>query len=199
MATVRPLVLSLCPPPAEDGPMPPVLGLQRAEALGPLASSPKQLSGGSFLPSRHVASQPFARGNPPPSVCPCSLAEAQAYAKLHGARLLTEPEWQLAMDSKAAAACALRQLDSGGWEWTATPFAPLPGEGTLARGRLVVGPQGGCVKGTEQPQEAPQELAHQGSMHALLSMTSKAVVACTAPGQQWQALPGLHQASQPSS
>ncbi|KAL4447235.1 hypothetical protein ABPG77_007268 [Micractinium sp. CCAP 211/92] len=61
--------------------------------------------------------------------CPVyvSLAEAQAYAKLHGARLLTEPEWQLAMDSKVAAAGALRQLDSGGWEWTATPFAPLPG------------------------------------------------------------------------
>ncbi|KAL4443671.1 hypothetical protein ABPG75_011408 [Micractinium tetrahymenae] len=61
--------------------------------------------------------------------CPVyvSLAEAQAYARLHGARLLTEAEWQLAVESEAAAAGALHQLDSGGWEWTATPFTPLPG------------------------------------------------------------------------
>lgn len=44
---------------------------------------------------------------------------------------MTETEWQLAADSQAAAAGALRQLDTGGWEWTSTLFSPLPGKGKL--------------------------------------------------------------------
>lgn len=64
--------------------------------------------------------------------CPVyvSLAEALAYCKLHGARLMSEEEWvHIAGQQQLGNVAALRvqQLGSGGWEWTSTPFAPFPG------------------------------------------------------------------------
>ena len=66
----------------------------------------------------------------PLPLAPRSLAEAQAYCRLHGGRLMTEPEWELAA---AAPDRGITQLCSGGWEWTASPFAPLPGEWLVCR------------------------------------------------------------------
>jgi hypothetical protein len=57
-----------------------------------------------------------------------SLAEAQAYCRLHSGRLLTEAEWQHVAASAAAASGAVQQLEAGGWEWTSSALRPLPGE-----------------------------------------------------------------------
>ena len=77
--------------------------------------------------------------------CPVyvSQAEAQAYCRLHGGRLMTEAEWELAVGSDAVASGALRQLEAGGWEWTSSVLEPLPGErqqSCSVRVRRVHGP-----------------------------------------------------------
>lgn len=51
-----------------------------------------------------------------------SHAEASAYARWRGARLMTEAEWHRAIEYGG-----VYQLDSNGWEWTSTAFAPFPG------------------------------------------------------------------------
>jgi ergothioneine biosynthesis protein EgtB len=80
-----------------------------------------------------------------------SWAEAAAYARWRGARLLTEAEWHRAALGAAraetganvgfrhgsplpvgahpsgASAWGVLELVGNGWEWTATPFAPFPG------------------------------------------------------------------------
>lgn len=68
------------------------------------------------------------------SQCPvyCSLAEATAYCKLHGGRVMTEPELVHVGNSTAGANDnntnnSLSDLNSGGWEWTATPLEPFQG------------------------------------------------------------------------
>jgi formylglycine-generating enzyme required for sulfatase activity len=40
---------------------------------------------------------------------------------------MTEPEYEHAAASEAAAGGALRQLEEGGWEWTSSALEPLPG------------------------------------------------------------------------
>ena len=65
---------------------------------------------------------------PAPYPAACSQAEAEAYCRLHSGRLLTEPEYEHAAASEAAASGALRQLEEGGWEWTGSMLIPLPGE-----------------------------------------------------------------------
>jgi formylglycine-generating enzyme required for sulfatase activity len=56
----------------------------------------------------------------------CSLAEARAFCAANKCRLMTEPEYEraLAFDPHGH---RLQQLQSGGWEWTGSVFAPLPG------------------------------------------------------------------------
>jgi iron(II)-dependent oxidoreductase len=76
-----------------------------------------------------------------------SFAEAAAYARWRGARLMTEPEFQRAAlgaapglvdfaswDPEPAgsrpngrSAWGVDDLVGNGWEWTSTPFAPFPG------------------------------------------------------------------------
>jgi len=60
-------------------------------------------------------------GRPDTPVVHVSWFEADAFARAHGARLPTEPEWE-----KAA---TWGQLEGVGavWEWTASCFAPYPG------------------------------------------------------------------------
>ena len=53
--------------------------------------------------------------------------EAEAFCRMHGGRLLAEPEYEHAAASEAAASGALRQLEEGGWEWTGSALQPLPG------------------------------------------------------------------------
>ena len=61
-----------------------------------------------------------------------SLSEARAYCRAHGGRVMSESEYEAALASAAAAsgsgAGSLHGLEGGGWEWTDTPLAPLPGE-----------------------------------------------------------------------
>lgn len=61
--------------------------------------------------------------------CPAyvSLREAEAYCRLHGGRVMTEPEWEH-LSGPTGAAAGVEQLDSGGWEWICTPLAPFPGK-----------------------------------------------------------------------
>lgn len=74
--------------------------------------------------------------------CPVyvSLAEAEAFARWAGGRVMTEEEYAAVVqhkelqgllssvaaeaDEQATAHC----LESGGWEWTSTPFKPFQGE-----------------------------------------------------------------------
>jgi gamma-glutamyl hercynylcysteine S-oxide synthase len=51
-----------------------------------------------------------------------SHAEACAFARWKGARLMTESEWH-----RAESQGALTDLVGKGWEWTSTPFAPFAG------------------------------------------------------------------------
>jgi ergothioneine biosynthesis protein EgtB len=86
-----------------------------------------------------------------------SWAEAAAYARWRGARLLSEAEWhRAALGAARAETCAnvdfghgsplpvgahpsgasawgVLELVGNGWEWTATPFAPFPGFEPMAR------------------------------------------------------------------
>lgn len=55
----------------------------------------------------------------------CSLVEAEAYAARFGARLMTEAEYQNALEQ--AGGSGVKQLQGGGWEWTSSAFSPFPG------------------------------------------------------------------------
>lgn len=90
--------------------------------------------------------------DPPPAhdPCPagpaaCSQVEAEAYCRLHGGRLLTEPEYEHAAASEAAASGALRQLEGGGWEWTGSTFGPLPGWSRRLTAHCGLCPRGALV------------------------------------------------------
>ena len=63
---------------------------------------------------------------PPPC---CSLAEAQAYCRLHGGRVMSEAEWVHLAGSAAARGGEVAHLACDGWEWTCTEFAPFEGAG----------------------------------------------------------------------
>ena len=89
--------------------------------------------------------------------CPvyCSLAEAQAYAAHHSARIMTEAEYAAACqltDSGASPdagsgsgggrCCSppsggILGLKEGGWEWTSSPLEPFTG-GRLAHRNTAV-------------------------------------------------------------
>ncbi|KAK9789403.1 hypothetical protein WJX73_006308 [Symbiochloris irregularis] len=56
-----------------------------------------------------------------------SQAEALAYCRAHDARMMTEPEYTRLLDENAASDERWEGLRTGGWEWTATPFAGLQG------------------------------------------------------------------------
>ncbi|KAK2078002.1 hypothetical protein QBZ16_003870 [Prototheca wickerhamii] len=64
-----------------------------------------------------------------------SLAEAEAYCRWAGGRIMSEPEHALclahnercALSDASEGGGALLQLESAGWEWTCTPFAPFKG------------------------------------------------------------------------
>ena len=63
--------------------------------------------------------------------CPvyCSLAEASAYCRSHGGRIMTEPEYQniLSQNNASTVKTKINGLENGGWEWTSTAFAPFKG------------------------------------------------------------------------
>jgi ergothioneine biosynthesis protein EgtB len=99
------------------------------------------------------ADVPFARAADWPVVV--SLAEAAAYARWRGARLLSEAEWHRCAEGapreqgniafrhgsplpvgshpEGASLHGVLELVGNGWEWTATPFAPFPGFEPLVR------------------------------------------------------------------
>lgn len=74
-----------------------------------------------------------------------SLAEAEAYCRWAGGRIMSEPEHALCLAHNERCALsdpnegggALLQLESAGWEWTCTPFAPFKGD-ARGRGGLIV-------------------------------------------------------------
>jgi formylglycine-generating enzyme required for sulfatase activity len=55
-----------------------------------------------------------------------SLAEARAYCKWAGGDIMSETEYERAVQHSQHDS-RLKQLDSGGWEWTSTAFAPFEG------------------------------------------------------------------------
>lgn len=55
-----------------------------------------------------------------------SLAEAQAFCKWAGGRVMTEGEYERAAEHTRYSDRVL-DLEQDGWEWTSTPFAPLKG------------------------------------------------------------------------
>jgi len=66
--------------------------------------------------------------------CPvyCSLAEASAYCKSLGGRIMTESEYQNILShnnstTSKAELSKINGLESCGWEWTSTAFAPFKG------------------------------------------------------------------------
>lgn len=65
--------------------------------------------------------------------CPvyCSLAEASAYCRSQGGRIMTEPEYQNILlqnnTTNLKKTSKINGLESGGWEWTSTAFAPFDG------------------------------------------------------------------------
>lgn len=60
--------------------------------------------------------------------CPvyCSLAEASAFCKFKGSRVMTEFE-SILIEKSDAAPEIIKSMSADGWEWTCTPFAPLVG------------------------------------------------------------------------
>ncbi|MEP7068273.1 MAG: SUMF1/EgtB/PvdO family nonheme iron enzyme [Usitatibacter sp.] len=92
------------------------------EATGHPAPSNWRREGSSWLARRFDRWQPMQPAAP---MIHASLEDALAYCDWAGRRLPTESEWEFA--ARHDAACALRDMIGGVWEWTSTPFAPYPG------------------------------------------------------------------------
>jgi hypothetical protein len=97
--------------------------------------------------------------------CPAyvSLAEALAFCRLHGARIMTEAEWGAARmhaDSPGGSG-SLVGLREGGWEWTSSLLEPLPG--------AAVGMGGGALvcRGSQGHEAWVRRFAHCVTIQAL--------------------------------
>jgi iron(II)-dependent oxidoreductase len=78
--------------------------------------------GWAWKQAEEVEDRSTARTGPPDApVCHVSWFEANAFARFAGARLPSEPEWELAARSGALA--GVGEV----WEWTSSPFRGYPG------------------------------------------------------------------------
>jgi iron(II)-dependent oxidoreductase len=90
-------------------------------ALGAYAIADRPVTNAEWLAWAGDDGSTAAAGDPGAPVCHVDWHAADAFARAHGARLPTEPEWE-----RAHAAGALR--DTGHvWEWTASAFTGYPG------------------------------------------------------------------------